>query len=276
LGRAAAIINAFDCETPVLGLNDLTERTGLPRSTVHRFAEQLVAIGWLERVVSGYRIGMRLFEVGALVASLNRLRNSAGPWLQKAHEISRLSVHLGVLDGFDVVYVDKIPARGVNLPTRMGGRMPAHCTGLGKAMLAYAGERHVEALVRQGLGARTPYTIVSPNAFRMALAQVRETGVAIDVEEAVRGVACVAAPIRGAGRAIAAISITGPRDGFDIPRFAGAVKAAADGTWVDMWGTSPPEAGAKVAGLPTTLDAAALAPQPCDAWNWQFELGDWI
>jgi DNA-binding IclR family transcriptional regulator len=237
LGRAAAILNAFQAADPVLSLGELTERTGLPRSTVHRFAESLVAIGWLERSLSGYRVGMRLFEVGALVANVNRIRNSAGVWMQEAHELSRLCVHLAVLDGFDVVYLDKITGRGLTtLPSRIGGRMPAHCTGLGKAMLAFASEEDIDAVVRRGLGALTPYTVVAPAAFRATLALTREAGVAVEVEEAVRGVACVAAPIRGSGRAIASISITGPSHGFELERNSTIVRRAADGIWTDLFG----------------------------------------
>ena len=72
LGRAALLIEAFDIDRPLLSLNHLSDATGLPRSTVHRLAEQLVVIGWLEQASSGYRLGMRLFELAGLVAGRNR------------------------------------------------------------------------------------------------------------------------------------------------------------------------------------------------------------
>ena len=120
LGRAAMILNGFGDNQPSLTLNELTNRCGLPRSTVHRFAEQLVAIGWLERASSGYRVGTRLFEVGSQAEQLNRLRAAAEPWMQRLHETSRMCVHLAILDGSEVLYIDKITARDVNVPSRIG------------------------------------------------------------------------------------------------------------------------------------------------------------
>jgi DNA-binding IclR family transcriptional regulator len=235
LGRAAALLNAFTETEPVLSLGQLTERTGLPRSTTHRLAESLVTIGWLERDLAGYRVGMRLFEVGALVINVNRIRDSASVWMQEAHELSRNAVHLAVLDGFDVVYLDKVCSRELDVPSRIGGRMPAYCTALGKAILAFASESDIELLIRDGLRARTARTVVAPAVFRASIAETKIVGVAFEYEEAVLGVSCVAAPIRGSGRAIASISITGPSRSFDAARNARIVKRAADGIWTNLF-----------------------------------------
>lgn len=234
LGRAAALLNAFTETEPVLTLGQLTERAALPRSTAHRLAESLVTIGWLERDLAGYRVGMRLFEVGALVINVNRIRDSASVWMQEAHEMSRNAVHLAVLDGFDVVYLNKVCSRELEVPSRIGGRMPAYCTALGKAILAFS-EADIELLLREGLRARTARTVVAPAAFRASIAETRIAGVAFESEEAVQGVSCVAAPIRGAGRAIASISITGPSLSFDSDRNARIVKRAAEGIWSSLF-----------------------------------------
>ncbi len=85
LGRAAVVIDAFD-DGRALSLDDLTARTGLPRSTVYRLAEQLRDVGWIERVSAGYRIGLRLFEVGGLAADATRLRTQACTWLFQAQQ----------------------------------------------------------------------------------------------------------------------------------------------------------------------------------------------
>jgi len=239
LGRAAALLNAFTATEPVLSLGQLTERTELPRSTAHRLAESLVTIGWLERDLAGYRVGMRLFEVGALVINVNRIRDSAAVWMQEAHELSRHAVHLAVLDGFDVVYLNKVCSRELDIPSRIGGRMPAHCTALGKAILAFASDSDIDLLVRHGLRARTAHTVVAPAAFRASLAETTVAGVAFEVEEAVRGVSCVAAPIRGSGRAIASISVTGPSYAFDTDRNARIVKRAAEGIWCSLFRGTP-------------------------------------
>src|SRR5579884_4452834 len=132
LARAATILDAFDGSTPVLSLSQLSTRTGLPKSTVHRFAEQLLGLGWFERAPGGYRVGMRLFEVGGLADRRNRIRERAAPHLHQLASSTGTAVHLGVLDHGEVVYLEKLPARGLELPTRDGGRMPAHCTALGK------------------------------------------------------------------------------------------------------------------------------------------------
>ena len=125
--------------------------------------------------------------------------------------------------------------------------MPAHCTALGKVMLAYAGDEEIERVISGGLEPRTERTIVDAAALREELVQVRRRGVAYDREEACRGVACVAAPIRGSGRAVAAVSATGFSDGFDFAAIESAVRRASLATWDDLFGparhreTRPPE-----------------------------------
>ncbi len=235
LGRAAVVLDAFRSQEPVLSLNDLTARTGLPKSTVHRIAEQLVELGWLERGTAGYRVGMRLFEMGGLVESRHRLRNAAVPHLQELAFRFRISAHLSVLDGDEVLYLETLPARGAALPTRQGSRMPAHCTGLGKALLAFSEPHHAERIINRGLTPRTEYTIVVPEVFRRELAQITATGIAFDREESIRGIGCTAAPLRGAGRAIGAISATGPATKACSREVTVAVRDAASRIWSDLF-----------------------------------------
>jgi DNA-binding IclR family transcriptional regulator len=239
LGRAARILDGFGDRSPVLSLNQLSERTGLPKSTSYRFAEQLVALGWLERASCGYRVGMRLFELGGLAAGQNRLREVALPELQHLAVAMNYAAHLAILDDGEVLYLNKVRAKGLELPTREGGRMPAHCTALGKALLAFAGEGEVERVVRRGLGSLTPQSIVTPDRLRAHLEGVKRTGVAIDCEEASPGICCVAVPVRGSGRAIAAISLTGPSEGFDAPSAAKMLKRVAATIWSEMFHTRP-------------------------------------
>lgn len=113
--------------------------------------------------------------------------------------------------------------------------MPAYCTGLGKALLAFAREETVEAAMVGGLPRRTPATIVSPDVLRRELTTVEAGGVAFDRQEACRGVSCVAAPIRSSGWAIGAVSITGRTQDIDVRRHARVVRAAADGIWQDLF-----------------------------------------
>jgi DNA-binding IclR family transcriptional regulator len=239
LSRAAAILDAFKVDPPVVSLSELSCRSGLPKSTVHRLAEQLLALGWLERVTGGYRVGMRLFEVGELAGQCNRMRDSALPHLRKLATTTLWAIHLAVLDRNEVVYLDKIPAKEVDIPSRTGGRMPAYCTGLGKAMLAYEGDEGIERVIAAGLDRRTSKTLTSPDEFRQDLELIRRTGVAYDDEESCPGIACVAAPIRGSGRAIGAVSVTGFSRDFRFREMEVAVRQTAANIWRDLFSPGP-------------------------------------
>jgi DNA-binding IclR family transcriptional regulator len=236
LGRVDTIISAFDDRNQVLSLNELTERTELPKSTVHRFAEQLLRIGWLEREVSGYSVGIRMFEVGGLATRRSRLCAPAFDHLQSLAQKTGLAVQMAILDGPDVVYLERIPVGGFNLPTREGGRVPAYCTGLGKAMLAFDHET-AELVLSRPLPARTANTICTAAGLTRELAVVRERGYAYDQQESYRGLACVAAPVRNQGRAIAAISVTGPVKQVDLTGFPTLVRATATAIWAKRFGT---------------------------------------
>jgi DNA-binding IclR family transcriptional regulator len=237
LGRIAAIMDVFDRGETVLTLNDLSRRAGLPKSTVHRLIEQLRSLGWLERDhQNGYRIGMRLFELGGLALEPNHLRDTAFPHLYALAARTGLAVQLAVLDRGEVVYLERVLLGGFRLPTRLGGRMPAHCTALGKAMLAFDPSA-TEMVLASGLPRRTPFTITEPAELRAHLEQAHATGIAYDRRESYDGLGCVAAPIRNSGRAIAAVSVTGPVTRLDWDATTDAVKNTAVNIWNDRFAT---------------------------------------
>ena len=229
-----------------LTLHELTERTGLPKSTVHRMVDQLVTIGWIERDVAGYRIGMRLFEIGGLASRRSRLSDLAYPHLHALSVATGLAVQMAILDGTDVVYLERIPMRGLRLPTRQGGRQPAYCTALGKAMLAFDPDAASEALAEE-LPERTSRTLTAPRDLEIELERIAETGLAFDHQESYEGLACVAAPLRGSGRAIGAVSVTGPVARIDLHgRAARAQHRPPSGTSGSSTGERPapgPERG---------------------------------
>jgi DNA-binding IclR family transcriptional regulator len=259
------IIGAFDANSPTLSLSHLTERTGLPKSTVHRMADQLVEFKWLERTPTGYRLGIRFFEVGGLVASRTHLRERSLPFLQDLQSATRHSVHLGILEGRDVVILEKLWGHeSANLPTRVGGRMPAHCTAAGKALLAFAPEKTVEEVLAGGLERRTGRTIVVPELFRQELATVRTAHWALETEENVSGLRCVAAPIRGSGRAIAAVSVSGPVHKIDVSRVVPLVRRCATDIWSQLFGR---RASTDSGGRPT--------PDPRNPWDVE-QWWDWL
>jgi DNA-binding IclR family transcriptional regulator len=249
VGRITLLIDAFDETHSVLSLGELTERTGLPKSTVHRLADQLLALRWLDRTPVGYRIGLRFFEVGGLVAARNNLRDRAHPYLADLQAATGHPVHLAILEGHEVVVLEKVWGHGAApLPTRIGGRLPAHSTALGKALLAFPGPGDVDRVLAAGLDRRTPRTVVLPDVLVQQLKTARTTQWAMDDEEHAVGVRCVAAPIRGSGRAIGAVCVSGPAHSLEVSRAVPHLRRCAAEIWTRLFGRRRPDHGPGVAG----------------------------
>jgi DNA-binding IclR family transcriptional regulator len=231
IDRVSLVLDAFDGPGR-LNLAQIVRRTGLPRSSAHRLLERLVALRWLRRNGRDYELGMRLVELGSLAVHQDRLHRAAIPLLHDLHRATGLVVHLALLDGSDVVYLEKIGDRmTAAIPTRVGGRQPAHCAAVGKAMLAYNSHADIVDLTTR----KTRYSISTPAQLRDELAQVKARGVAFDREESLPGFGCVAAPIGAPGEAVAAVSVCGPmgRMMFD-QRLAAPVRMIAMGIWRDV------------------------------------------
>ncbi|MEU2034403.1 IclR family transcriptional regulator [Nocardia amamiensis] len=223
--RMTLLLDAFDGATPTLTLVGLAERTGLPRSTVHRILDQLIRLRWLAHAPGGYRLGVRTLELGGLAADHNEIRDVVSPLLHDLSQQTGMVGHLGVLDGPEVLYLDKVGRYAATVPTRLGGRMPAHSTALGKALLATLEPSIVEASFRDRLPRLTARTLADRAELHRELGRIRNRqGVAVDNEESVPGIACVAVPIRGRGAAVAAVSLSGQiggdRAALDTARLA--------------------------------------------------------
>jgi DNA-binding IclR family transcriptional regulator len=231
LGKAEAILDAFTVEEPHLSLVELVDRTGLPKGTVHRVASDLLTWGLLERTAGQYRLGLRMFELGLRVPRQRVLRDAALPFMEDLYEATREVVHLGIRDGQEVLYLEKLMGhRRVSAPSRVAGRMPLHCTGLGKALLAFSSTDIVDGMIEEGLQRRTPHTIVTPSVLRAQLNQVRETWLAYEHEESSLGLGCVAAPVFGTGnRLVAAISVAAPSSRYSPKTLASAVLSSTRG-----------------------------------------------
>lgn len=229
LERAFRLLQVFDNDSANLGLAELSRQADLPKATAFRLANQLVELGALERSASGYRLGMRLFELGSMVFTQRRLRDAALPLMEDLYEATHETVHLAILDGLRVLYVEKIEGRtSVTTPTQIGTRRPLHCTALGKAILANSEEALMRSVIDAGLTRFTPYTITSPQRLKDELEIARREGVAYDREEFQLGVMCVSAALPAYGNAVdAALSVTGFADRFNAERQATAVRTAA-------------------------------------------------
>ncbi|WP_213451996.1 IclR family transcriptional regulator [Rhizomonospora bruguierae] len=195
--RALAILAAFDIERPVLTLTDIARRTDLPLPTVHRLVGELAAWGALTRGPDGgYRIGVRLWEVALLSPLHTRLREIAVPFLHDLYETTRENIHLAVRNGTEALYIEKFTGhRAVPIISRVGGRLPLHATGVGKALLAFSGPAFVASYLHDPLPRCTPYTITEPGRLAGELALVRRRGWAQTREEMTLGSCSVAVPV---------------------------------------------------------------------------------
>lgn len=228
LGRATSVLAAFDEGSPVLGVAEIARRSGLAKSTVHRLCGELCAVRLLERHPGGYRLGTWLFELGELVPVHRTLSQTAQPILEDLREATHQRVHLAVLDGVDVVYVAILGGSSLGLASRVGGRLPAHSTGVGKAILAYSAKAVLQARIDAGLPQLTPRTIGTPEELVREMRRIRSIGMALDAEESHPGVSCVAAPVFGADRkVVAGLSITAPTASLDPRTMGPAVRTAA-------------------------------------------------
>jgi DNA-binding IclR family transcriptional regulator len=240
LGRAFGLLDAFaDCPTgvgtgpefsltPELTLTELSQRTGVPKGSLHRLLGQLVALDVVERTGNRYRLSLHMIELAGLSPWLGQLRETALPFMIELHEATHHTIHLGVLRDTDVVYVERIRGHlSINCPTRVGGRMPAYCTGLGKSLLAFADKQATSKVLSTRLKRRTPYTIIAPGLLLRDLERAAAEGAAFDREEAVLGLVCVAAPVLVAGHPVAAISVSGRASEIQRPRLSHLVKDAA-------------------------------------------------
>ncbi|MGD6749446.1 IclR family transcriptional regulator [Streptomyces sp. BH105] len=240
LDKAVLVLFSFTAEDHSVSFSELMERTGFPRATLHRTLGDLVAVNLIERTPErGYRLGRDLFQLGLRVFNERKLLEVATPFMEDVYERTHQTVHLGIVDDTEVLYVAKIGGhRQAVMPSRVGGRMPLHCTAVGKALLSRAPAELLGRVLRQGLEPRTGRTVVSASVLRQQLATAAATGVAYEYEESAPGIACAAAPVLDRGNStIAAISVTGSLPGFRPERHGRAIRSAAAGIAAAMQGS---------------------------------------
>jgi DNA-binding IclR family transcriptional regulator len=215
-----------DAPEPV-SLGFLARDTGLSKSTVHRIVTELRDAGLVESSSDGHSLGLRLFELGGFALRQNQIVSTARPYMEELFERTRHVIQLGILQGIDAMYLVRVGRQGHQLvASHIGGRIPATCTAVGKAILAHDDEL-LEAVIEAGLVRRTRYSMTDAVLLRASLAETRRSGVAVELEEARVGLACVASPIVIDGTVRAALSLTSPVHSFEPRAFGPAVRASA-------------------------------------------------
>ncbi|WP_433518780.1 IclR family transcriptional regulator [Nonomuraea sp. CA-143628] len=214
LGKAQLLLGAFESGAFELRLSELSRRSGVPKASAYRLAQELVQWGLLERRGDVYQLGMRMFELGQRVPVAAVLRRVARPLLIDLFAATRATIHLAVLDGGHVLYVEKVAGEAnVHTHSLVGGRLPASCTATGKVLLATSPDREerLRRLALTGWPSLTPRTVGSVEDLRRQLEVVRERGYAVETEEILLGFGSMAVPVvRADGTVVASVSAAAP------------------------------------------------------------------
>lgn len=236
---------------------EIASQIRINRTTVHRLLNALIHRGWIEKVdgTSGYRLGLRILALAGVAVQTRDFVAEVRPALERLSRLSRETVHLGVLDGFEVVHIDKVDSpEQVGVSSKIGTRAVPHATGLGKAILAAGSEAYLAEYLAHARSLPVPYTVIDAAALRNDILLTRERGYSIDNEEASIGVRCLGVAVRGSsGEPVFAISLTGPSPRFTLERVAACVPdvlAAARSLSLQF--------GWRPASAPRTLGAIAL------------------
>jgi IclR family transcriptional regulator, pca regulon regulatory protein len=211
LERGLAILGCFTSEHPVMGIADIADELGMSRSTTHRYVTTLLALGYLEQGRSRkYRLGLRVTDLGMSALNATGLRENVHPFLEELRERTGYTIGLAVLDGTEILYVDRARSwrraeRETDLGLYPGSRMPAYCTAMGKILLAYLPDVVQRDLIAQlKLERNSPSTITSKQALRAELERIVEDGYAVNDQELRPGLQAIAVPVRDESREVVA------------------------------------------------------------------------
>lgn len=216
--RALVILEYLGTQTKEVGVRELGQAIGLSKSSVHRILQTLRARGFVKWNPDNarYSLGLRAFEVGCGILRAMEAHAVAKPYLERLVATLGETVFLGVLDDNELVYIDKIDGRrSVRMYADIGSRRPLHCTGIGKALLAYLDRAEIDRILGSSPLARyTKHTITDPDAIRAELEKIRRQGYAEDNEEMEEGQYCVGAALFNfSGKPVASISVAVPKIG---------------------------------------------------------------
>ncbi|SED97318.1 DNA-binding transcriptional regulator, IclR family [Rhodococcus jostii] len=230
LARTVRIVESFRSDDSLLTVSEIARRSGLHISTTSRLIDELVGCGWLERENRKVRIGVRLWEVASRASPTLGLREAAMPFMEDLHAVVGQHTQLGVLEGDEVLFVERLTAPGavVNY-TRIAGRMPLHVSSSGLVLLAHASPDLQERILNEPLKVYTDNTIRTSRQLRGVLADVRRHGYILCAGHLYADTTGVAVPVRdGTGRVVAALSVIVPNDEKAYAQIP-ALQAAAKG-----------------------------------------------
>jgi IclR family pca regulon transcriptional regulator len=241
LERGLAILSAFDSDRPLIGVSELSRELELSRSTAHRYIATLAQLGYLQQDPDSkrYRLGPKVLDLGFSAINSMDVREISAPHLRRLSDETGHTVNLAILDGTDVVYIERCRTaqpgqREIDLNLHVGARLPAYCTAMGKAILAFLPEeRREEIIARIEFAPRGPNTITDPRAFREELERIRIAGISVNDEELAYGLRSIAAPIHAhSGEVLAALNLAVHRTMVSmdelIARFGPAVTQTAN------------------------------------------------
>jgi DNA-binding IclR family transcriptional regulator len=231
LSRAIRIVEVFSPTDPVLPVSEIARRTGLHVATASRLIAELVDHGLLERTPDrGVRIGVRMWELGWRASPRLSLRDAAMPFLEDLHAVVGHHAQLGVLDGGEVLFIERLSARDAVINySRIAGRLELPHSSSGLVLLAHAPRELQEEVLTRPLRPPTPAAISTPQQLRAALAEVRRQQSAVLAGHQHGDATGVAVPIRDPrGDVVAALSVIVPNDGRG-PALVPVLLAAARG-----------------------------------------------
>lgn len=253
LERGLAILSSFHSDRPLIGISELSRELELSRSTAHRYVATLAKLGYLQQDHDSrrYRLGPKVLDLGFSAINSMDLREISAPYLRQLSDETGHTVNLAILDGTDVVYIERCRAarpgqREIDLNLHVGARLPAYCTAMGKAILAFMPEEGLgEIIGRIDFALRGPNTITDPAAFREELRKIRSAGIAVNDEELAYGLRSIAAPIHAhSGEVLAALNLAVHREMVSmdelIARFGPAVMQTAQDISLSMGHRVPP------------------------------------
>jgi DNA-binding IclR family transcriptional regulator len=233
LGKAFSILSAFDGDSDSLRLVDLCQRSGVPKPSVYRLAQELVTLGLLERIGHEYRIGFSVFALSQRAGNTSLLRRVGRPVLVDLVASTRGTAHLAVLKGMHTCYLEKLGGtRSVHSLSRVGGRLPLTCTASGKLLLAMSPNPNqlLDQLVESNFPRLTAQSARNLQDVRREMVSIRSQRLATEREEALVGYKSFAVPIYDSGdKAIAALSLTVPVDRTGDAGLINALRLASHG-----------------------------------------------